>query len=198
MTDAHVHADHARPTVRGRNGPLDFDGERHVPAVGPSGDGGGQDAGGALLQPPRQLAGRLVGLDDTDPWQLDVLAVGQHADRAGGEAAGDPGTALLLPTEKADRATLAEPVAGVAPVLERPRERVQAAVVGLLAVLGPPRRHVMLGAVPLPPQLRKGPRHLDVLAGTTLLQAGGDQLQATVVAVQRPAGMGGEAAVRAW
>src|SRR6266511_3616369 len=34
MTDAHVHADHARPTVRGRNGPLDFDGERHVPAVG--------------------------------------------------------------------------------------------------------------------------------------------------------------------
>jgi hypothetical protein len=55
---------------------LDFDGERHKPAIGSAADGGGQDAGGALLQSPRQLSRRLVGLEDANAGELDVLAVG--------------------------------------------------------------------------------------------------------------------------
>jgi hypothetical protein len=39
----------------------------------------------------------------------------------------------------------------------------------------------VLGAVPLSAESRQGPRHLDVLTCSTLLQAGVDQLQAPVV-----------------
>ena len=126
MVDTHVNPDDARLAVAGRDGPLDFDGERHEPAVSSAADGGGQDAGGALLQPPRQLAGGLMGLDDPDPRKLHVLAVGQHAEGTGGEPASDPRVALLLAAGEAHRAALAAPAAGVVPVLQRPRECVQA------------------------------------------------------------------------
>src|SRR5215211_43113 len=138
-----------------------------------------------------------MGLDDPDPWELYVPTVGQDPDGAGGEAAGDPGSALPLTAWEARRTALPQPVAGVAPVLQGPREPVQATVVGLLGVLGPPGRHVMLGAVPFPPQLGQRPRHLDARVGLALVQADGDQLQAPVVGEQRRTGMRGEAALLA-
>jgi len=198
MPDADIHPNHTRHAVAGRYLPLHLDGERHEPAVGLTGDGGGQNPGGALLQTTGELPCRLVRLDDPDAGELDVFAVGQHPDGAGGEPAGSPGAALLLAAREAHRAALATAVAGVAPVLERPRERVQAAVVGLLAVLLPPGRHVMLGAVPLASQLRKGPGHLHVMASLPLVEAGGDQLQAPVVGKQHRTGVGCEAALLAW
>src|SRR6266545_5700870 len=198
MPDAHVDPDDARLAVAGWDGPLDFDGERHEPAVGSAADGGGQDAGAAVFQPPRQLAGRLVSLEDADAGELDVLAVGEHLDLPGGEPAADTPVALLLAAWEAHRAAFAAAVAGVAPIPQRSGERVQATVVGLLGVLGPPGRHLLLGAVPLPSQRWKRPGHLDVLAGATLVETAGDQLQAPVVGEPGRAGMGGEAALLAW
>src|SRR5919201_2894756 len=181
MPDADVDSDYAGPTVAGRDGPLHLDGERHKPPIGSTADGGGQDAGTALLQPPRQLSRRLVGLEDANAGKLDVLAVRQHLDLPGGEPAGDPRVALVLPAWETHRAALAAAASRVAPVPKRPRERVQAAVVGLLGVLGPPGRHLTLGAVPFPPQLPKRPRHLHVLSGGALIQPSLDQLQAPVI-----------------
>jgi hypothetical protein len=196
--DTHVHADHARSAIASRHGPFDLDRERDKPAVGSAADDGGQDAGGALLQPPRQLPGGLMRLEYPDARQVDVLAVGQHADGTSGEAAGDPSSSLVLPPWEAHRSAPATAATGVVPVLERPRQRVQAAVVGLLGILGPPRRHVILGPVPLPSQFRKRPRHPHVLAGLPLVHAGVDQLQAPVVGEPGRAEVGGEAALLAW
>lgn len=95
-----------------------------------------------------------MGLEDTNPGELDVLAVTEHLDLAGGEPAGVAGSALLLEPREAHRAALATAVPGVGPVLERPCQPVQAGCVGLLAVLSPPGRDVLLAAVPLSSQRR--------------------------------------------
>jgi len=183
VPDTSVDADHARAAVPSRDVALDLDGEGDVPAVGGAGDGGGQDAGAAVLQPSGELAGRLVGLKYADLGQPNVLAVVQHLDPAGGEPAGVPGSPLPLLVWKPHRAPLTTAMLRVSPVLERSGEPVQAGGVGFLAVLGPPGSDLILGAVPVPAEGRQGPGHLDVLAGPTLLQAGLDQSQPPVVGV---------------
>src|SRR5215217_3375034 len=89
LANADVNPDHRPPGVD-REVPLDLDGEGNTPAIGGSTDGGGQDAGASLLQAAGHLAGGLVGLEHPDPWKLDVLAVAQDLDLAGGEPAGIP------------------------------------------------------------------------------------------------------------
>jgi hypothetical protein len=52
----------------------------------------------------------------------------------------------------------------------------------------------MFGAVPLPPQRRQRPRHLDVLTHPALLEADLDQVAAPVVGKTRTAAVGGQRA----
>jgi hypothetical protein len=122
-----------------------------------------------------------VGLEDTDPGKLDVLAISQHLDRARGEPAGIAGAPFLLEAWEAHSVTLAAAVSRVAPVLQRSGQPVQAGGVGLLGVLGPPRCNLVLGPVPLPTQLGKRPRHSDARIGLVLVQADLDQGKTPVV-----------------
>ena len=124
LPDAHIHPDRARVAVGGGELADELASERHIPAVGHPRDGGSEDPAGAALKMAGEFAGRLVSLDDPDPWKLDVLAVGQDPDRPGGEPAGIPAPALLEPGE-ADRATRTAGVPGISPVLQRPRQAVQ-------------------------------------------------------------------------
>jgi hypothetical protein len=89
-----------------------------MPAVGGAGDGGGQDAGGALFQAAGELSCGLMRLEYPDPWQLDVLAVGQNLDLAGGKPAGVSGPTLLLGSWKAHLMALAAAMPRVREVLE--------------------------------------------------------------------------------
>src|SRR6266540_2655579 len=116
MPDAHIDTDH--PGLLGAVGDetLDLDGKRHVPAVGGAGNRGGQDPGGACLQAPSELPGGLMGMDSSDAWEYDVVAVGLDADRACGEPAGGPGAMLGLAPGEADPAAVALAVLGVRPV----------------------------------------------------------------------------------
>src|SRR4029453_12721744 len=100
--------------------PLDLDREGDEPAVGGSGDGGGKDAGGTVLKAAGELACGFVGLQDADPGELDVLAIGHHLDGPGGEPAGLPAAPLPLPLREPDRTSLASPGSRVGPVLEGP------------------------------------------------------------------------------
>jgi hypothetical protein len=109
VTNADIDANHRRPPVVDREVPLDLNGERDEPAIGGPADRGGQNPSGALLQAASQLASRLMGLEHPDPRKLNVLAVGQHLDRAGGEATGVPGTTLPLEPWNADGTSLAGP-----------------------------------------------------------------------------------------
>src|ERR671918_1461690 len=117
MTDAHVHAGHARPAVARGDRPFNLDREGDVPAVGLPASGGGENPGGALLQAAGNLASRLMGLEDPDPRELNVLAVGQHLDRAGGEPTRVSGAILLLEPREANRLSFAAAASRVAPVL---------------------------------------------------------------------------------
>jgi hypothetical protein len=74
--DAPVDADH-RPGNRGRVGSSHLDGQRAVPAVGLPPAGRRQDSPAPL----RELAGRLLRGDTTEPWQHH--RVGLHLDGAG-------------------------------------------------------------------------------------------------------------------
>src|SRR5919197_1656357 len=148
MPHAHIDADDGFRPVRAALSPLHFDGEAHIPAIGGAADGGRQNAGAALLQPPCELASGLVGPDYPDAWQLNVVAVGQDLERAGGEAAALPGAALPLGAWEAHELALAAASAGVGPVLQRPGKGIQPGGIGLLAVLPPPRRHLLLDLVP--------------------------------------------------
>jgi hypothetical protein len=74
MPDANIHPHHARPAVASSRGrPLYLDGEGDVPAVGGAGDGGGEDAGGAMLEAAGELAGGLVGPEHANAGQLDAF-----------------------------------------------------------------------------------------------------------------------------
>ena len=126
MANAHIHPNDSRSAVAGREMPLNLHCEGDEPPVGLTADGGGQDAGGALLQAAGKLAGRLVRLEDSDPRQLEVLAVAQHLYLAGRESAGVSGVTLLLESGKTDRAAFAATRLGVAPVLQRPGQPIQA------------------------------------------------------------------------
>ena len=181
VTDADIHSNRGRLPVGGRDLTFNLGGEGHEPAVGRSGDGGGQNPGGALLQAAGELASRLVGLEDADTGKLDMLAVRQHLDRAGGEAAGVPTAALLLELWEADRAALAVTAPGVAPVPQSSGQSIQAGGVGLLGVLGPPWGDFVLRPVPFPPQLRQRPWHLHPRVGSMLVEVGLDQRQTPVV-----------------
>jgi hypothetical protein len=150
VPDAHIHPDRAHLAVGGGKLAGELAGEDHIPATGCGGDGGREDAAGAALEMAGELAGRLMGLEDADPWELDVLAVAQHPDRPSGEPAGIP-AASALEAREADRAALAAAVPGVAPVLQRTRQAVQPGRVGFLAVVRPPWGGLVLGAVPLAP-----------------------------------------------
>jgi hypothetical protein len=117
VPDAGIDADHARAAVPGRSAPLDLNGEGDEPAVGDACNGGGQDTGAAVLQAVGELAGRLVGLEDADLGQPDVLAVVQHLDPAGREPAGIPGSPLPLGVREPHRSALATTMLRVSPVL---------------------------------------------------------------------------------
>src|SRR6266545_6113656 len=119
---------------------------------------------------------------------------------AGGKSAGVMGAPLPLSSWEAHRTAPAMAPMGVGPVPEGPCKPVQAGRVGLLAVLGPPGGDLLLGAVPFPPQLRQGPRYLDVVACTALVETGLDQLKAPVVGDPGGAAVGrpGLAAVAVW
>jgi hypothetical protein len=110
-----------------------------------------------------------------------VLTVGQHLDRAGGEPASVSGPAFLLESREADRASLAAATAGVAPVLQRPGQPVQAAAVGLLGILGPPGGDLMLSLISLSSQVREGPWDLSRGIDPTLLQPRLHEVKAPVV-----------------
>ena len=126
MANPHIHPDNSRFAVAGRDMPLNLHCEGDEPPVGLTADGGGQDVGGALLQPASELARRLVRLEDSDSGELDVLTVAQHLDLASGESTGVSGATLPLESWKADWAAFAATCPGVAPVLERPGQPIQA------------------------------------------------------------------------
>jgi hypothetical protein len=196
LPDARVHPDRARVAVGSGELADHLAGERHIPAVGHPSDGGREDPAGAALKVAGELAGRLVSLDDPDPRELDVLAVGQDPDRPRGEPAGISAPALLEPRE-ADSAAVAAAVPGVSPVLQRPRQAVQPRGIGFLAVVRPPGRGLVLGVVPFAPQRRQRPRHLDLLPGRAGVQALFDQLKAPVVGESGPTNRRGERALLA-
>ena len=155
MPDANIHPDYAGPAVAsGGRRPSHLDGEGDVPAVGGAGDGGGEDAGGAVFEAAGELAGGLVGLEHADPGQLDARSVVQNLDGAGGEAASVSGPALPFAAGEAHRAPAAAAGLGIGVVLERSCQPVQSRLVGFLAVLSPPGRDVLLAAVPLSSQRR--------------------------------------------
>jgi hypothetical protein len=198
VADSNIDPDDPVVTVAGGHGPLDLDGEGDVPAVGSAGDGGGQNAGGALLEASGELPGGFMGLEDADAGELDVLAVGKQLDGAGGEPAGVPTAPLPLESWEGDRAALTTAAPRVAPVLQRPGQPIKAGGVGLLAVLGPPGSDLLFGAIPLPPQLGQGPWHLDVLTSVTLVESGFHQLQAPVVGDPGGTAVGRQSTALGW
>jgi hypothetical protein len=113
VADAGVDTDDGVVTVAGRGAALNFDGEGDEPAVGGSGDGGGQDTGSAVLKASGELAGGFMGLEDADAGQLDVLAVREHLDRTGGEPAGVSAAPFSFPAREAHWAALAAASLGV-------------------------------------------------------------------------------------
>src|SRR5215216_2006415 len=110
MPDADVHTHRGGHTVACRDGPLDLDGERDEPAVGGSGNGGGQDAGTALLEATGKLPSGFMGFEHADARELDVPAVGQHLDGAGSESAGVAAAPLPFRVREPDQAALAAAV----------------------------------------------------------------------------------------
>src|SRR6266540_1095197 len=121
-----------------------------------------------------------------------MMAVSLHPDWASGEPACVSAAAFALAPWEAHRRAGPAAGLGVRPVLEPPGERIQAGAVTLFGVLSPPRRHLGLDAVPLAPQYRKRPRHLDVLPGHAGVQALLHQRKAPVVGKPRRAGRRGE------
>ena len=126
VADADVHADPRLGPVGATDGPLDLAGEADKPAATLPADRRRQDPRGPLLQPASELAGGLVGAQPAKTGQGDVVAVGLHPDRAGGEAAGVAGAALALAAGEAHARALAAVAFGVGPVGERPCQPVQA------------------------------------------------------------------------
>jgi hypothetical protein len=198
VADTDVHSDHARLAVAGWDMPLHLDGEGDEPAVSLAADGGGDDSGSTLLKATGQLPCGLVGLEDADSRKLDMPAVGEHLDLAGGEPTGVPAMAFSLGSGEAHAAASAPAASVVGPVLEGAGQPIQAGGVRLLAVLGPPGGNLRFGLIPLPPQLGQGPRHFDVLTGPTLLQALLDQPQSPVVGIAGGATVGGKDAPLSW
>ena len=185
LPDAHIYPDRARVAV-GRGELADeLAGERHVPPACHPGDGGRENPASSVLKVAGELARRLVSLDDPDPRELDMLAIGQDTDRPGGEPAGILASAVLEPRE-ADPAAAAASVPEASPVLQRPRQAVQPRGVGFLAVIRPPGRDLVFGAVPLAPQRRQCPRHLHLLPGRAGVEALFDQFKAPVVSESGP------------
>jgi hypothetical protein len=185
VPDSQVHPNRAHASLGGGQATSDLAREGDIPATGRLSDGGRQDAAGTVLKVAGELARRLVGLDDPDPRELNVLSVRKHSDCPGGESAAIP-MAPALEARKADRPALAAPVPGGGEIPQRPRQAVQPRRIGFFAVVRPPRGRLLFGAIPLTPQGRQRPWDLNILTGRALIKAPFHEFKAPVVGEPGP------------
>src|ERR1035437_8676320 len=155
--DPEVDTNHDIRPGGSQRGTLRVYGKRHEPAAPLKPDRRRQHPRSAHVDFADQPAGVLMQFDPAQPGQDSVL--GLAPDRTRGEPDRAPAAVFGLEPGEPDRCALTFPAAGVAPVLQCPRQPVKAGVESLLRALTPPRRNLTLGRVPLLTQRVQRPRH---------------------------------------